>query len=1049
MAPETQSSRNSFEDSRDEVQLLTLASLFKGTFSVDWLAELTGHRITHLLRDLEKGVQQKIIAQRGPGLYKFTDSVRKERLQKQIPAQQKQSLHQLIANILLRDQPEAEPAAHAVSYHLLHIKNDIERCRVLIKAGDINLEQFKVEEALQCYSKCLEDLYDSSGEEVDGLFTETAVKFSKLSTGRHDTTRVLDILNQALVRSKRLKDTSSQALIEMHIAKNEWLRTNYSQAMRHFDKGWSLAKKVGDPKLLRSATTFSTFFLFWQGRFKEAIVNYEKSVPDVDKHPKGRFPIFAALTVGFCYAQIGQVTQGLGMLDTIRTHCMDRGDLYAAANATGNMGSIMLSVRKIDEAEEYLERAIKESAQVHNDWSWFVAQLMLAFCHYLKGSPERCIELLKSYLKHSKKVQTTVNPYPYILAMCWAMMQGKLPQIEGLSLRKEVNKIIRGKNVFMKGVAYRYQSYLLMVDKEPLEKVMDALNKSLKWLSESGHPIQMAKTRLEMARLHLSTGKKELAQELAQKAIQVLASFNEALVPDDLRTLVDEPPKPDYLFKEVLKLGQEVAGIRDNKDLVQHAITTVNRLTGAERGAIFLLDEQSSPPKLRLRGSKNLLSSHIDHPDFASSMKMIEEVARSGKGCIRGSEMDDDLDFFSNKIIRSRICVPMIRRNKVVGVLYHDNRLLSSAFNESDLDLLAYFAALAAITLENAEAYQEIRRLNHKLNNEKQYYQEEHIQSLHFDEIVGKSPGIQRVISKVEQVAKTKAAVLITGETGVGKELVARAIHRLSYRHDKPFIRVHCSALPDNLIPSELFGHEKGAFTGATSRRIGRFELADSGTLFLDEIGDISFDIQTRLLRVLQTKEFERVGSTETLSSDFRLIAAANRNLEDEVRNKRFRADLFYRINVFPIHVPLLRERKEDIPLLAYHFLKIYANRMGKEINGISQEDMDRLVQYHWPGNVRELENIIERCCILCNEPILQILELSDDTSTLGSNGGEITLKENEARHIHAALERTNWKVRGPGGAAELLDIHPSTLAFRMKKLGIQRPKKVGRHQSY
>jgi transcriptional regulator with GAF, ATPase, and Fis domain len=244
------------------------------------------------------------------------------------------------------------------------------------------------------------------------------------------------------------------------------------------------------------------------------------------------------------------------------------------------------------------------------------------------------------------------------------------------------------------------------------------------------------------------------------------------------------------------------------------------------------------------------------------------------------------------------------------------------------------------------------------------------------------------------------------------------------------------------LIPSELFGHEKGAFTGAISRRIGRFELADKGTLFLDEIGDIAFDIQVRLLRVLQTKEFERVGSTETLSSDFRLISAANRNLEHEVRNKRFRADLYYRINVFPIHVPPLRERKEDIPLLAYHFLKIYAKKMGKVLNGISQEDMDRLVQYHWPGNVRELENIIERCSILSNDRTLQILELSDDSSTLGPNRGEITLKESEARHIKAALERTNWKVRGPGGAAELLDVHPSTLAFRMKKLGIQRPAK-------
>ncbi|MGD8524212.1 MAG: sigma 54-interacting transcriptional regulator, partial [Desulfobacterales bacterium] len=493
---------------------------------------------------------------------------------------------------------------------------------------------------------------------------------------------------------------------------------------------------------------------------------------------------------------------------------------------------------------------------------------------------------------------------------------------------------------------------------------------------------------------------------------------------------------------EILKLGQEVASIRNDKDLVQHTITTVNRLTGAERGAVFLLDEQSTPPKLRLRGSKNLTPSQIDHPNFTSSMKMIEDVVRSGKGLIMGGDTEGGLAFFSNKIIRSRICVPMIRHNKVVGVLYHDNRLLSSAFKESDLELLAYFAALAAIALDNAEAYQEIRRLNRKLNNEKQYYQEEHIQSLHFDEIIGQSSIMQRVMSQIEQVAKTKAAVLITGETGVGKELVARAIHRLSYRHDKPFIRVHCSALPENLIPSELFGHERGAFTGATSRRIGRFELADGGTLFLDEMGDLPADIQTRLLRVLQTKEFERVGGTATLSSDFRLISATNTNLEDEVKSKRFRADLYYRINVFPIHVPPLRERKEDIPLLARHFLKIYSTRMRKEFNGIPREDMDRLIQYDWRGNVRELENIIERGCILSTGSMLQLPELVGDSTALSPNNSGITLKESEAHHIRWALEKTGWKVRGPGGAAELLEIHPSTLAFRMKKLGIQRPAK-------
>lgn len=1042
MAADIEPTLSSIHESQDDVQLLALASLFRETFSVDWLAELTGYRITRILGDLEEAVQQKTVSRRGPGLYRFADRNVRDGLQKNISNAKKQVFHQQIANLLLRDLPDNETATHTVSFHLLNIKNDIERCRILTKAGDIHLKQFKIEEALQCYNKCLNDLGGLSGDEVDNVFTETAIKYSKLSTARHDTAKVLGILNEGLARAERSNNQPFQALLEMHIAKNEWLRTKYRRALTHFDKGWFLAKELGDPKLLRSATTFSTFFLFWQGRFKEAIETFEKSVPDVDKYPKGRFPLLAGITVGYCYAKIGQVTQGLGMLDAIRTHCLDRGDLYLASQAAGNMGAIMLSIRKIDEAIEYLERAVSEAAHVHNDWVVITGQAMLAFGYFLKGSKKRCIQLLRDFLKRSKQVQATVHPYPYLMAMAWAMLQGKLPHVEGVSLKNEVFSKIRGKNVFSKGVAYRYQAYLRMVDEEPPDKVMYSLNQSSKWLSESGDTIQLAKTRLEMARLYLSIGDEKQAKELTQNATEVLSSFNAALVPDDLRYLIDEPPVTDQLFKEILKLGQEVASIRNDKDLVQHTITTVNRLTGAERGAVFLLDEQSAPPKLRLRGSKNLTPSQIDHPNFTSSMKMIEDVVRSGKGCIMGGDTEDGLAFFSNKIIRSRICVPMIRHNKVVGVLYHDNRLLSSAFKESDLDLLAYFAALAAIALDNAEAYQEIRRLNRKLNNEKQYYQEEHIQSLHFDEIIGQSSVMQRVMSQIEQVAKTKAAVLVTGETGVGKELVARAIHRLSFRHDKPFIRVHCSALPENLIPSELFGHERGAFTGATSRRIGRFELADGGTLFLDEMGDLPADVQTRLLRVLQTKEFERVGGTATLSSDFRLISATNTNLEEEVRAKRFRADLYYRINVFPIHVPPLRERKEDIPLLARHFLKIYSTRMRKGFDGISQEDMDRLIQYDWRGNVRELENIIERGCILSTGSMLQLPELVGDSAALSPNNSGITLKESEAHHIRWALEKTGWKVRGPGGAAELLEIHPSTLAFRMKKLGIQRPAK-------
>jgi len=483
--------------------------------------------------------------------------------------------------------------------------------------------------------------------------------------------------------------------------------------------------------------------------------------------------------------------------------------------------------------------------------------------------------------------------------------------------------------------------------------------------------------------------------------------------------------------------------IRDNKEVAQHILSTGNRLTGAERGAIFLLEADTSPPKLKLRASKNLTAEQISHPSFSSSMKMIEEVALAVKGRIFEMSSSDHLHSSSMQNIRSRICVPMIFKGKVEGVLYHDNRLLSSIFRESDLELFAHFAALAAFALNNAGAYEEIQKLNRKIGEEKLYFEEQHLKTLHFEAIIGQSSAIKQIFVQVDQVANTDATVLILGETGVGKELVARAIHSHSHRTDKPFIQLNCSDLPESLIPSELFGHEKGAFTDAISRQIGRFELADGGTLFMDEIGNLSIDVQMRLLRVLQNKEFERIGGSETIRSDFRLVAATNRDLEQEVKAQKFRADLYFRLNVFPIYVPPLRERKEDIPLLAHYFLKIHATKMGKTFHGIPELEMEKLLQCDWPGNIRELENIIERGTILSREPYFQVPGLFVGQPQLVQTRDDITLSENERRHILWALQKTGWKIRGPFGAADLLDIHPSTLAFRIKKLGIQRPEGI------
>jgi len=332
----------------------------------------------------------------------------------------------------------------------------------------------------------------------------------------------------------------------------------------------------------------------------------------------------------------------------------------------------------------------------------------------------------------------------------------------------------------------------------------------------------------------------------------------------------------------------------------------------------------------------------------------------------------------------------------------------------------------------------ELQDLKDKLQSENIYLRKE-IESRHgFEKIIGDSEPLMHSLFRVEQVAETDTTVLLEGETGTGKELFAHAIHKRSKRKDKPFVKVNCASLPASLIESELFGHEKGAFTGAIQKQIGRFELADQGTIFLDEIGELPFDLQAKLLHVLQSGEFERIGNPKTVKVDVRVIAATNRNLEDQIRKKRFRKDLYYRLNVYPITIAPLRDRISDIPLLAEHFVKQFNRQMDKNIKKIPVKTIKQLQKYSWPGNIRELENIIERTVIISHgsslsvDPILE--PRFEETDKL------LPLAEYERRYIIKVLEKTYWRVEGPEGAARILDMHPETLRSRMRKLEIKRP---------
>ena len=361
-----------------------------------------------------------------------------------------------------------------------------------------------------------------------------------------------------------------------------------------------------------------------------------------------------------------------------------------------------------------------------------------------------------------------------------------------------------------------------------------------------------------------------------------------------------------------------------------------------------------------------------------------------------------------------------------------------AAYHEGDVEFLCHVAKQVAVAVDNALAYEEIARLRDKLTKEKLYLEEEI--KTEYEDIVGESRALKRVLKEVETVAGTDSTVLILGETGSGKELVARAVHHLSGRRERTVVKLNCAAIPTGLLESELFGHEKGAFTGAIATKIGRFEVADHGTLFLDEVGEIPLELQVKLLRVLQEQEFERLGSTKTLRVNVRLIAATNRELERMVEEGRFRSDLYYRLKVFPIRVPALRERPEDIPILVRHFAQKFAQRMKKRIETIPSDSLIALQQYPWPGNVRELENFIERAVILSQTTDLAVPISELKRSSTRTDGAVVTLRDAERDHILKALREANWMLGGPAGAAVRLGMKRTTLHTKMQKLGIARP---------
>lgn len=786
---------------------------------------------------------------------------------------------------------------------------------------------------------------------------------------------------------------------------------------------------------------------YMRGEISKAVRVFDSISGDTEHLPDNPILLEYYLAVAHCYALAGRVSRAIGLLDSIRTHANLKGLTSVEGWALSTLSVILIECGRYEKA-----RHILQELEHIKDWDAhylcrFEYLWVNAYMEYSKGHFSGMAEFLDKLFFDSHKgynVAGYFTPTAIEISVALKNMDRNILTKTGLERFAEMFiKRLHADSIYpaIRATAKVYHALYTFIYTGNADLALEEIDEAEDELRGVGCYLAIGKARILKASILCERGRLNDAVEALKGYSHVIQDFGEDLLGGYLRDMIVPEPPEKLLLSAVMKISHSLGTLKDRDMLIQKAVETLNRLSRAERGAVFLFEDHNNHKELVLKASQGITKEYVDSDAFKDMLAWIKDVIKTKKGKI-WKPTERHLRLFQPK---AAICAPLIMRDQLVGVVYQDNRIIGDIFDQRDIDLIQALATQITASLENASAYKEIDRLNKLLSEKNAYYEEEKFQEYHFGEIIAKSMVMKKVLDLVEKVACIDTTVFLTGETGVGKDLIAMTIHKHSHRKDRPFIKVNCATLPEGLIESELFGHEKGAFTGAGSIKMGRFELADGGTIFLDEIGELPLNLQAKLLRVLQEGEFERLGGTSSKHVDVRIIAATNRNLEKELKSSQFRADLFYRLNAFPINIPPLRERKDDIPALAYYFLTQASKKLGKRFNSITNRDITRLIDYSWPGNIRELKHVIERSAILSQEDSFTIFLPFKKESFLGNDMEQIIpLKEMEKLYIVKVLEHTRWKVSGTGGAAGLLGMKRSTLLSRMKKLGIEKPWKRG-----
>jgi transcriptional regulator with GAF, ATPase, and Fis domain/tetratricopeptide (TPR) repeat protein len=1029
--------------SREEKEILIQTAMILPPVTIDIFFQTISSPPTVAFKALEKFNRLGIIKpckSKGTGFYVFPDAREASHiLDLASKAEINDNARALISCYDRMQEPGPDKWLQIAHFYSLSDIPPAHHFDQLIKAAEYCMEKNNLKDAFAYYylvvSKFI--LMPESREEKH-IYVKAAVGLCANSEDILPLSTQERFITQALCYLEDENDLNLHVQAMIFKARCMLRQGDFAGADEFHSKGLALASTSEDPVLKEWISVYQSDIQIFHGQIQKAIYQYEKLVGKLEAFPSNALFLKAYSRLGWSYGISGDIYRGLGIVNVVKKKAIDLDIQYIQIYSELMKLMILTDSRRIEEARTSLNIILRYPESELDHYVLWAAYGKKAYFAYLDGNIDGAYAAYQISIMHSKTLGCPhfhgTDHLEYLYAIEKAGLEKEIFQ-------KKLEGFLTWPDIYTKGAALRYRAMYAITENNPTVDIPADLEQSLQLLETAGANIELAQAQILTARF-LLIQKTHTSQigKLLKSAWDILSNVNAELFPDELKKYVEEDNSETLLVDTIVEVGNTLSQTRDRFLLLSKIIKVIIRLVGAERGGIFLLDHEG---KIRLESSRNLEPETITKNSFTLSFELISRVVRTGKESIF-------FEKYASLIITGQIsengwviCYPIRLGNKILGALYVDNSFSTMRLPKHKLPLLKAIGNQIAAALDNVDAYEKITRLRNRLEAETRFYRKENQKPVQTGHIIGKSPAIRKVLETINQVASSDATVLISGETGVGKELAAKAIHSLSHRSKGPFIPINIATIAPDLIYSELFGHRKGAFTGAIDHHIGRFELADGGTFFMDDVDNLSLSTQIRLLRVLEEREFQKVGDTRTIKSDFRLIAATNQDLNVLVANGKFRSDFYYRLNVVPLTIPPLRKRKEDIPLLASHFLNTFSRKISKPIRDISSTNMERLMNYSWPGNIRELSHYIERAVILTRGTHLKLPRHDHVSSGQAFENRFLGLNEMLEKHIIEALNQCNWKVNGRDGAAALLKMKPQTLYSKIRKMGITKNKTI------